>query len=1331
MGSCVTTPFEIFICYRRSHATVAVTLFHRLREHFGDTVFIDHECLQAIESWRGQIDAVISGSAVMIAVLSNDWLAEIGRRFRDDVQDEVIRELDGALDADTPVLPLYVDHARSPTPADLHEFRAGSPVFRALAALSDAQALRWRVGADADLEALTDALSRRLRHFGERLVGRCQARLAQQLAGNGSVPWPAKFKRFGPALRRPALMAQIEAKLQSDTGVLVLHAEEGMGKTFVLGELLQRQSERATVLVDASDPRWRRGFIDGLRELLLEATPALVSKAELPLALAQPLWIAVDGLNEPGAVDDIKWVTLLGEALRLQSEGSRWRLIVTVRTGAWEKMKWDAPTLKASSGVQEFELPALTLEEAATVAKSLRFPWEQCSQAVRQQLCKPRLLVSVSRLKPEALEGWELTEGLVMLLDLQQQDALSQQQLEFEDYCEVLRELGAQWLAKAAPRRAELRELFSALDDSGFESALAELRDRGLIDRQRHRLAVHSNSAELAVALHLVEQLRGSPSGHQALVERVEVILADAQGDSAARVLVHALGAVLSDRLTGEQPSEEPRARRADPVLAALFLAWEGRFNRSAIRSIPWQRWLLPELIQLTEDGDLQEASDWLARALEKGTPPATDYTALLEAFDTRWFTTIDLSESWPNTDEDVRERRGYFEQARQRRPSFRDQPQSQLRRTALDVAVRCRLSPVGRDLHALCLSICMQPMEGWDRTLHWVQASRVDWWPQVQTVWRQIVDAGYSAPLHRALARFLYRLWPVEECWQLLASALEADDKPSLRAATRYGFETPNKEMLGRACRSVEAHGLDAQTADLATVVLWAPDRMDAVLARAADHAADPDRKLGFLGSRLAPFMPLLTPAQRRSIRRRLAQTSSEDWGQLDALSPTSCFGLSEGRRVAATLRQFRANELARHTLKQIRLSPSAVERLCDRLLRARESPLSGRLAFWLSAGLSDENDAAVRASLTRIIPSLKGRSLPSTTEQHLLRLASVFGLPRLAATLIPEGWSYAAESQAESELAALRNWTLANSGLLSADVIAQRCKPGTERYFPDMRPEERARQRISRTRETLLLGAAEWLRPRDVREVLQDDPTLIQAVIDAGDSDRATTVAYALSPADSVLWFPLARLAIQPGFIVGMHGDGIPVRYHAIFKTPDIPQARELWNSALKNLRNDEELLQFVIAALKGQGRDWLQEIAQISDTDLPHDQIAAAHIAAFAGVRAELPRILALRARSGGWIAQGLDRAIERFQSDQDARAWLERFHRAQHWSEACGSWLFHLEAVDLRHQLWEGTIDGHCQLPGADIYLEAQAENRKHAAKRRADSYRKTRLGLEIA
>lgn len=1327
----MTPPFEIFICYRRSRATVARTLYERLQTDFGDTIFIDHEGLEPIEPWRGQIDAVIAGCAVMVAVLADDWLGEVERRHRDGTKDEVIRELVDALDAGVAILPVYLDGARSPRLEDLAKFPAGSSVLRALSALSEAQALHWqRSSRDKDPDELTEILARRLRRFDQRLLGRCQARLAQQLAAGGADPWPVKFRHFGRALRRPLLMDQMEAALQVGPGVLLLHAEEGMGKTFVLGEWLQRQSQRATVLTDASDPRWRRGFLEGLRALLLEAPSALVSKAELPRALAQPLWIAVDGLNEPGAVDDIRWAALLEEALRLQSEGWPWRLFVTVRTGFWEQLKSDYPALKSPSRLRPFELPALTLEEAAAVAKALRFPWEQCSPAVQQQLRKPRLLVSASRLKPEVLEGWELSEALVMLLDLREQDSLPNQRLGFEAYCEVLQTLGPQWLEKVAPRREELRGLFSALDEPRFEAALMELRDRELIDRGGSKLAIHAASAELAVALHLVEVLQKSSGSHQALSVRATEFLRDDQSDFSARVLAHALSAALLERLTGVQSLATAPARPADPVIAALFLAWLERFNRNAIRRLPWMRWLLPEFIQLAEAGELRDASNWLALALEWGTPPAADVAALREAINTRWFTTVDLSDSWSKTKEDAAERRDCFAQARHRLPSFRDQPQPKLRRMALEAAVRCRWSPVGFDLYALCLSVAVQPMQGWDRLVQWVQASRVDWWPSLQAVWRQIVTAGYSAPLHRRLARLVYQLWPTQECRRLVEPALDEDDRVKVRGPEFSPLEAPESELLARACRRVAVGGLDAPPADLAAVALWAPEQMAVLLAGAVDHAVDPNRKLGFLGRRLSRFMPLLSPAQRRRIRRRLARPSSEDWEHLDALHPTGCFALPAARRVAATLRQLRVIDLSWHTLEQVRLSPAAATRLVERFGQAPESAWGARLVFWLRAALCNENAAATKTALARVIPGLQGLALPATTERHLLWLADDLGLASLAATLIPEGWTYPTDPQAQAELADLRSWTLASSGLLSIEQIRQRCKPGLDVAAPGLDAAERTRRRIAQTREVLMRSAGEDLHPKRIREVLEADPALIRAVIDAGDGDRAATVANVLDPSATAGWLELVALAAQRRIVDRIDIDGIPIRYHAIFKTPDSAEARAVWNMARENVSNDEELLQLVIAARKGHGRDWLQDLAQISDTALPHEQIAAATIAAFAGIPSALPQIQIRLDRSGGWIAKSLARAIERFRSDQHARAWLEGFRRAQSWPEACGSWQFHLEALDLRYRLWDRELFGPCQLPDADSYLAERAEEQKQAAKRRAEGYRKTLFGLDL-
>lgn len=1325
----MTTPFELFICYRRNHATAAVTLFNRLREDFGDAVFIDHECLVPIEGWRRQIDKVISGCGVMVAVLSEDWLIEIERRHRDGIDDEVVRELVAALDAGVPILPLLVDNAKNSISEDLQRFPAESPVLKVVGALREAHALRWRAGSGPDLHVMAATLAGRLRRFAERFVERCQARLAIQLAGGGSDPWPVKFKHFERALRRPALMEQIENEMRSKPGVLVLLAEEGMGKTFVLGELLRRRSQSATVLVDASDPCWRDGFVKGLQALMLEARPVLASEAELQLALAQPLCIAIDGLNEPDAIDRIHWAALLDEVLRQQSTGKPWSLIVTVRTASWQRMTQQTQRLRDSNRVQVVEIPSLSLDEAAEVAKALGFPWTQCSQAVRQQLRKPRMLVSVSRLKPEVLEGWELSEGLVTLLDLQQQDSLPNQLLSSEDYLEVLRRNGELWLANLPPQREQLRAQLSALDDYGFESALRELRDRGLIDRKNSKLVIHVGTAELAVALHLIDKLRQLSGSHQVLVERIEAILADAQSDFAARVLVHALSAMLQERLIRMDSMLEAQPRKADPQMAALFLAWAARFNRNAIRRIPWSRWLLPEFIQLTETAELRDASNWLALALEQGGPPPADHAALLEAFDKHWFTSIDLNESWSSNEKSASERDDFFAQARRQIPSFRNQPQSRLRRTALDVAARCRLSPAGRQLYALCLSVSIQPVHGWDRLLQWVQASRVDWLPHLQEVWRQIVDAGYSPSLHQLLAKLIYRIWPIEECRQLLGAALEPDEKPGFAQPIANASEFPDQDALERALGCVKEFGTDAPPRDLAIASIWSRDLINATLADAVDHAADPESTPRFLGSRLSPFMPLLSPNQRLKIRRRLARSTTGDLGQLDDLSVASCFGLSETRRVAAILRQLRFNNLSSETLAQARLSPRVAEKLVERLLRAPESPWSGRLALWLNAGLSHENEAAIRAAMVRVIPHLRGHALPPATERHLLNVATVIGLAKLATTLMPEGWCYPKELNQDFELAEMRNWTMANSGIGSPEELRQRCKPGTEILTPELTLKDLARQRIELTRTALMKGAFEWLKQADVREAFKDDPPLIQVVLNGGNGDRAAAVAYALDPEDTPLWLQLTELAIKRDYVDTMESDGIPIRYHAIFKTADSLEARRTWASALENVSNDEALLQLVIAASKGRGRNWLQEIAQISKDALPHDLIKSANIAAFAGIRSRLPQIQSLRDQSSGWIAKGFDRAIDRFQREQLARDWLERFHAARDWPQACGYWLLHLESVDLRYLMWEQSVAA-CQLQGADTYVKVHHDDRQYAAKRNADTYRKTRFGLEI-
>ena len=98
---CMSCRFDIFICYRCAVSAMdAAHLYDRLSQAFGETVFIDHECLRAGQHWRKRIDEVITGSAVMVVVLSKGWYEEVQHRHRDHISDEVLREINLALDSE-------------------------------------------------------------------------------------------------------------------------------------------------------------------------------------------------------------------------------------------------------------------------------------------------------------------------------------------------------------------------------------------------------------------------------------------------------------------------------------------------------------------------------------------------------------------------------------------------------------------------------------------------------------------------------------------------------------------------------------------------------------------------------------------------------------------------------------------------------------------------------------------------------------------------------------------------------------------------------------------------------------------------------------------------------------------------------------------------------------------------------------------------------------------------------------------------------------------------------------------------------------------------------
>lgn len=146
---------DIFLSYRRQDSASATgRLADRLEDHFGPArVFHDHESILAGEDFAEAIRRAINASTVVLAVIGRDWVDAKnadGTRRLDDPQDFVRLEIEAALEAGIPVVPVLVEGAVMPTAAQLPP---------SLDAFSRCQAVelsesRWRYDSDRLIQTL-------------------------------------------------------------------------------------------------------------------------------------------------------------------------------------------------------------------------------------------------------------------------------------------------------------------------------------------------------------------------------------------------------------------------------------------------------------------------------------------------------------------------------------------------------------------------------------------------------------------------------------------------------------------------------------------------------------------------------------------------------------------------------------------------------------------------------------------------------------------------------------------------------------------------------------------------------------------------------------------------------------------------------------------------------------------------------------------------------------------------------------------------------------------------------------------------------------------------
>ncbi len=137
---------RIFVSYRREDsAGYAGRLSDALESRFGaGRVFRDVDDISPGEDFVRRLETALGDCAVLLAVIARQWVAAAdsrGQRRLDDPHDYVRVEIATALQRDLRVVPVLVDGAAMPSPADLPD---------PLAALSRRQAVTLADGSWAD-----------------------------------------------------------------------------------------------------------------------------------------------------------------------------------------------------------------------------------------------------------------------------------------------------------------------------------------------------------------------------------------------------------------------------------------------------------------------------------------------------------------------------------------------------------------------------------------------------------------------------------------------------------------------------------------------------------------------------------------------------------------------------------------------------------------------------------------------------------------------------------------------------------------------------------------------------------------------------------------------------------------------------------------------------------------------------------------------------------------------------------------------------------------------------------------------------------------------------
>jgi len=772
-------------------------------------------------------------------------------------------------------------------------------------------------------------------------------------------------------------------------------------------------------------------------------------------------------------------------------------------------------------------------------------------------------------------------------------------------------------------------------------------------------------------------------------------------------------------------------------VVQVLLYLWLSSFNRQ--RSTQYAvRDFLPELMDLAEGCHARNAipndlANVLAYAFRRcGESPAYQ-TARVRL--QGWFASVSKkSAEHDRADAGLTER---ISLSAQFGVQATNKTQARLRHFGLKIAARAQLKPSAEDLSAICLSLAIRKEFDLDLVLKWAMHSEFDWWPDLLTVWQH---HGKSA-LAEQLREVLRTLWPTAAAVHALGRKLKQKmtfqypqvSFASLRNAAAKASPEQLAELRKRCTPSLNNDHLRRDKYPLAALLI--PDVYLEAIARDVELILQ-EQVAGHFHwpSGLRLHAPTLNTQQRRLLGESLPrQLKIRDKVQAAFVSFCSWWGEPAKPRLIAAMAHQKLVDLDRRILEALGLDDALFEFVISSL--SKPNVLVARTLFLLIHANRIGNPKHAQLIYGRWLARVDSNKLDQSAMFWAMKLALQLGLAKAVLHWIPENWHYQAANELDSyiTLEFTRSGVLACSGALAADELIARCHPFQLAYAE-------AKVRSKKDKGKLAQATYDWVSTaaadRHGMANIQARHLKLAALIDPNLTAFESRTYHAIEA--------LARLK-HPRFLeaastylVSQSGstpfvvNGICAAFLIGFQLPDTPDSRTLWDGLLSNVRNDEALLQLVVAVKRNKRMEWLHSQCALSDTDTVPSQIArCAMIAAMAGFRDRYPQIRQHHKRCAGWLKQALALSLERLRRDRYARAWLKRFRVARTWPEAIGAWGMHLQEVDLRHRepAWKVRLQAYA-MPDLQRFERDFHETRLEAIKSDADKLKKTRFGLPL-